>query len=171
MGQNREASPPATRTRSEHRGHRLNRSWHEALDGRRIPLAGLLAALVTASVNTGLREVGERWLDVPPDQAVLSLTVVLTATVGSVFLASLALALLGGTQARPFTIFRRLAAVAFLLASAAAVLAYLGWLPGVPTLTYATMLVLVGMNAVTAVSCIAFLTTMPRGGTSGAGWS
>lgn len=140
----------------------MNRSWHEPLDGRRIPLAGLLAALVAAGVNVGLREASERWLGVPPDQAVLSLAVVLGATVGGVFLATLILTLLGETQARPFAIFRRLAAVVFLLASAAALLAYLGWLPRVPTVSYATMLVLVGMNAVTTISCIAFLTTLPR---------
>lgn len=99
----------------------------------------------------------------PADQAVLSLTVVLAATAAAICLAALALLLLGATQARPFTILRRITAVTFLLASAAAVLANLGWLPGLGAVSYATMLLLVAMNAVTATVCVAFLTTLPRG--------
>lgn len=117
---------------------------------------------MAAAVNVGIRQAAERWLGVAAGQQVLSLTVLLAATGGTVVLACLALALLGQTQARPFTIFRRLTTVAFLLAGAAALLAYLGWLPGVPTVSYETLLVLVGMNAVTAVCCVAFLTTIPR---------
>lgn len=117
---------------------------------------------MAGAANVGIRQAAERWLDVAAGQQVLSLTVVLAATGGAVLLACVALTLLGQTQARPFSVFRRLAAVAFLLASAAALLAYLGWLPGVRAVSYETMLVMVGMNAVTTVCSVAFLTTIPR---------
>lgn len=122
----------------------------------------MFAMVVAAGVNVGIREAGQRWLGTAEGQRILSLTVILAATCGAVFLGGLSLALLGQTQARPFTIFRRLTGVAFLLAGVAALLAYLGWLPGIESVSYATMLLLIVMNAVTSLCCIAFLTTIPR---------
>jgi len=142
-------------------GAPLNRSWHESLDPRRVPLAGLITAAAAAALNAGVREAAGRWLGIPTDQPVLSLAVVLGATCTGVFLACLALVALGQTQARPFTIFRRLAWIVFLLSSGAALLAYLGWLPRVASLTYGTLLLLVGMNVLTTACCVGFLTTMP----------
>jgi hypothetical protein len=140
----------------------VNRSWNEPFDGRRVPLAALLAAVIAAGVNLGLREAGDRWLGVPKDQAVLSLISVLAATLVGVFAATLAITVLGQTQARPFSAFRRLAAIVFLISCIGPLLAFAGWLPGVDTLSTATMLLLLAMNAATTVVCVAVLGSMPR---------
>jgi hypothetical protein len=113
-------------------------------------------------VNLALREAGERWLDVPSDQPVLSMTSVIAATVAGVFLACLAIAALGHTQARPFTIFRRLAGWVFLLSCVGPLLAFAGWLPLVDRLSAASMALLIGMNAATTIVCIAVFSTIPR---------
>jgi hypothetical protein len=140
----------------------MNRTWHEPFDGRRVPLAALLAALVAVGVNLGLREVGDRWLDVQKDQTVLSLMSVIASTLVGVLAASLAIAVLGQTQARPFTVFRRLAIVVFLLSCIGPLLAFAGWLPSVDATSLATTLLLLAMNAATTVTCVALLSTMPR---------
>ena len=146
------------------------RTWHEPIAGTRIPLAGLLSAAVAAGVNLGILFAGRRWLDVPTDLPVLSPTVVVVATCGAALLGSLVLGLLGQTQARPFTIFRRVTAAGFVVASGAAVALYLGWLPKLEPISSVVLLVLVGMNAVTAIACVAFLTTMPRARVYGGGF-
>jgi|GEM_PF-2760814 len=144
------------------KGERPIRTWHEPIAGSRIPLAGLLSAIVATGANLGLLFAGRRWLEVPTDLPVLSPTVVIAVTCGTVFLGSLVLGLLGQTQARPFTIFRRLTAAGFVVACAVAVVLYLGWLPALQPVSYVILFVLVGMNAVTALVTVAFLTTMPR---------
>jgi hypothetical protein len=140
----------------------MNRSWHEPFDGRRVPLAALLAAVIAVGVNLGLREAGDLWLGVPKDQPVLSLVSVVAATLVAVFAASVAITFLGQTQPRPFTAFRRLAAIVFLISCVGPLLAFAGWLPGVDTVSTATMALLLGMNAATAVICVVILGTMPR---------
>lgn len=145
------------------RGWKQIRTWHEPIANRRIPLAGVLGAVVATAVNVGVLLAARRWLGVPADESVLSMTVVVAATCGAAFVGSLVLGVLGQTQARPFTVFRRVAAVAFLVACAAAVLLYLGWLPRLGPISSVELYVVVGMNTVTAVTCVAFLTTMPRG--------
>lgn len=140
----------------------MNRSWNEPFDGRRIPLAGLLAAVVAVGVNLGLRETGERWLGVPADQPVLSLVSVVAATLIGVFMAGMAITVLGHTQPRPFMMFRRLGVIVLLVSCIGPLLGFAGWLPGVDTLSSTTMLLLLGMNAATTVVCVAMMTTMPR---------
>jgi len=140
----------------------MNRSWNEPFDGRRVPLAGLVAAIIAVGVNLALREMGERWLGIPPDQPVLSMTSVIAATVAGVFLACLAILALGHTQARPFTIFRRLAGIVFLLSCLGPLLAFAGWLPSVDKLSTSTMALLIGMNAATTIVCVVVFTTIPR---------
>jgi hypothetical protein len=140
----------------------MNRSWNEPFDGRRVPLAALLAAVIAVGVNLGLREAGDLWLGAPKDQPVLSLVSVLAATLVAVFGATLAITMLGQTQARPFTAFRKLAAIVFVISCVGPLLAFAGWLPGVEALSTATMLLLLAMNAATAVVCVAVLGTLPR---------
>ena len=152
------------------RGWGQIRTWHEPIAGRRIPLAGVLGAVVATAVNVGVLLAARRWFGIPADASVLSITVVAAATCGAAFVGSLVLAVLGQTQARPFTVFRRVAVAAFLVACAAAVLLYLGWLPRLGPVSAVELYVLLGMNTVTAVACVAFLTTMPRGRSYGGGF-
>ena len=56
-----------------------------------------------------------------------------------------------------------LALIVFLLSCLGPVLARLGWLPHVPQTDGDTFLVMMLMNAATAIILVAFLTTMPRG--------
>jgi len=140
----------------------VNRTWNEPFDGRRVLPAGLLTAVTATGANLGLREAGERWFDVPPDQPALSLVAAIAATLVGVFAACLVVAFLGSTQARPFTIFRRFAGIAFLVSCAGPLLGYAGWIPGMDPLSLSTMVLLLCMNTVTTVASIAFLPTMPR---------
>ena len=122
----------------------------------------MLAAAVATGVNLGVLFAARRWLGVDPAEPPLSVTLVATATCGAMILGALVLAFLGQTQARPFTIFRRLAAVGFVLVGAAAVLAYLGWLPSLAPVSSTVLFVMVGMDAVAAVTAVGFFTTLPR---------
>ena len=141
----------------------MQRVWHQPMDFRRVAPAGALAAVVAVAVDLGIRAAGERWLDVAPGQSILSTrSIVITAVVAAA-VAALLLAVLGRTQARPFSTFRLLALIVFLLSCLGPVLARLGWLPHVPQTDGDTFLVMMLMNAATAIILVAFLTTMPRG--------
>jgi len=139
----------------------MQRVWHQPMNVRRLPLAALLSAVVAIAADIGIRAAGEHWLDVPPDQSYLSTTVIVVTVVAATLLATIVLALLGQTQARPFSVFRLLALVVFLLACVGPLLARLGWLPGTQ-INGDTFLVLMLMNAATAIVIVAFLTTLPR---------
>ena len=65
--------------------------WHEPIDTRRLPIAGLLAAVIAVGINIGLREAGRRWLSVPAAESLLSLLWLSVVTVGAVVVATLAM--------------------------------------------------------------------------------
>jgi hypothetical protein len=136
--------------------------WHEPIDTRRLPLAGLFAAVVALGVNLGLREVGRRWLEVPTDERLLSPLSISVTTLAAVALATIGLAALAHTQARPFSVFRSLAALALLVSCIGPLLARVGWIPNVATITTATMTIMLVMHIATAAIIVAFLTTLPR---------
>jgi hypothetical protein len=136
--------------------------WHEPIDTRRLPLAGLLAAVVAVGVNIGLREAGRRWLKVPVDEPLLSLVCIGAVTAGAVLLATLGMGALAHTQARPFTVFRSFAGVVLLATCAAPLLARTGWIAAIGPVSTHTMAVMLLMHLVTAAVIVAFLTTLPR---------
>jgi hypothetical protein len=129
----------------------------------RLPLAAIIAAAVAVGINLGVRAAGIRWMDVPADPSILSLRSVIIATLAGVLVATVCLYFLAHTQARPFSAFRVVVGVVFLASCLPPVVARFGWLPRVPAVDTATMLVLIGMNAATCVVVLATLTTFPRG--------
>jgi hypothetical protein len=137
--------------------------WHEPIDTRRIPLAGFLAAFVSLAVNVAAREAGVRLLDVPPDLAILSPLSVSVTTAAAVLIATISLAALANTQARPFSVLRTLTGTVFLLSCAGPLAARAGLLPHVPHIDTTTMGLMIGMHAATALFIVVFLTTLPRG--------
>lgn len=139
----------------------MQRVWHQPMNVRRLPLAALLSALVAGAVDIGIRKAGELWLHVPSGQSVLSTSAILVTVVAATVIATVVLALLGQTQARPFSMFRGLALVVFLLSCLGPLMARLGWLPG-DQIDGDTFLVLMLMNVATAVVVVTFLTTLPR---------
>jgi hypothetical protein len=156
--------------RTPARREMMQRAWYQPMNPRRLPLAGVIGAAVAVAADLGIREAGERWLDVPPEQSVLSTTSIVVATVVAAFPATVLLAVLGQTQARPFSVFRRLALVVFLVSCLGPLFARLGWLPNVPQIDGDTFLVLMLMNVATAIILVTFLTTLPRRRESGAGY-
>jgi undecaprenyl pyrophosphate phosphatase UppP len=136
--------------------------WHEPMDARRLPLAGVLAAILAVGVNAGVRQAGRHWLQVPPGEPALSLLRIISTSLAAVVVATLALGVLSRTQARPFSVFRTLSAVVLLASCAVPLIARLGWLPGVSRLSTATMTTLLLMHLASAAVIVAFLTTLPR---------
>lgn len=136
--------------------------WHEPIDTRWIPLAALIAAVIALAVNIALREVGRQWLDVPADERLLTLLSISITTLAAVAFGAVGLAALAQTQARPFSVFRALAGVVLLVSCVGPLVARLGWIPGVESITTPTMLLMLLMHIATTVVIVAFLTTLPR---------
>jgi drug/metabolite transporter (DMT)-like permease len=136
--------------------------WHEPIDTRRLPLAGLLAALIAAGVNIGLREAGRRWLNVPANEPLLSLFWVSVVTVGAVIAATLGMGAFAHTQARPFTVFRGFAGVVLLASCAGPLLARTGWVAAIGRVSTHTMAVMLLMHLLSAAVIVIVLTTLPR---------
>jgi hypothetical protein len=136
--------------------------WHEPIDTRRLPLAGLLAAAVAIGVNVALREAGRRWLKVPADEPLLSLVLIGALTAAAALVGTLGMAVFAHTQARPFTVFRAFAGVVLLVSCAGPLLARTGWIHTIGPTTTPTMAVMLLLHLVTTAVIVAFLTTLPR---------
>jgi hypothetical protein len=136
--------------------------WHEPIDMRRLPLAGLVATAVAVGINIGLREVGRRWLKVPADEPLLSLGSISVITAGAVVVAALGMGALARTQARPFTAFRAVAGVVVLVSCAGPLLARTGWIAAIGPVTTPTMAVMLAMHLITTAVIVIFFTTLPR---------
>jgi hypothetical protein len=138
--------------------------WHEPIDTRRLPLAGMLAAVVALGLNVGLSEVGRRWLDVPKDEQLLSLVSIRVTTVAAVAVAAFGLGALAHTQARPFSAFRSLAAIVLLISCIGPLAARAGWIPDIATISTPAMTIMLVMHVATTAVIVAFFTTLPRAG-------
>jgi hypothetical protein len=136
--------------------------WHEPIDLRRLPLAGLLAAVIAVGINIGLREAGRRWLGVPASEPLLSLFWVSAVTAGAVVSAILCMGLLAHTQARPFTAFRGFAGVVLLASCAGPLLARSGWIKVFGHVSTHTMAVMLLMHLLSAAVIVILLCTLPR---------
>jgi drug/metabolite transporter (DMT)-like permease len=136
--------------------------WHEPIDTRRLPLAGLLAALIAVGVNIALREAGRHWLNVPASEHLLSLLWVSVVTVGAVVVATLGMELFAHTQARPVTVFRGFAGVVLLASCAGPLLARSGWIAAIGHVSTHTMAVMLLMHLLSAAVIVILLTTLPR---------
>jgi hypothetical protein len=136
--------------------------WHEPIDLRRLPLAGMLAAVIAAGINIGLREAGRRWLGVPAAEPLLSLFWVSAVTVGAVVLAMLGMGVLAHTQARPFTVFRGFAGVVLLASCAGPLLARSGWIKLFGHVSTHTMAIMLLMHLLSAAVIVILLCTLPR---------
>ena len=136
--------------------------WHEPIDARRLPLAGLLATVVALGLNIGIREAGRRWLSVPADEPLLSLFLIAAVTVGAVVVATLFMGVLAHTQARPFTVFRAFAGLVVLASCAGPLIARTGWVTALGHTKTPTMAAMLLMHLITAAVIVLFLTTLPR---------
>jgi len=136
--------------------------WHEPIDTRRLPIAGLLAAAIAVGINIGLRESGQRWLSVPAAEPLLSLWWVSVVTVGAVIAGTLAMGALAHTQARPFTVFRGFAGVVLLASCAGPLLARSGWITAIGHVSTHTMTIMLLMHLLSAAVIVILLTTLPR---------
>lgn len=136
--------------------------WHEPIDTRRLPLAGLLAALIAVGVNIGVREAGRRWLNVPANEPLLSVFWVSVVTVGAVVAATLGMGAFAHTQARPFTVFRGFAGVVLLASCAGPLLARSGWIAAIGQVSTHTMAVMLLMHLLSTAVIVILLTTLPR---------
>jgi hypothetical protein len=137
-------------------------AWHEPIDVSRLPLAGMLAAVVGVGINIALCEAGILWFDVPSSQNVLSLIVVSAATVVAVIVAALVLAFFAHTQARPFSLFKGFVALMLIISFAAPLIVWAGWIPSLQAPETATVSLLAIMHVTTAIVILAFFTTIPR---------
>jgi Family of unknown function (DUF6069) len=136
--------------------------WHEPIDTRRLPVAGLLATVVAVGVNLGLREAGRRWLKVPAGEPLLSPVSISVVTAAAAVIGTLGMGVLAHTQARPFRVFRGFAGVVLLVSCAGPLLARTSWIAAIGPVTTPTMAAMLLMHLVSAAVIVIFLTTLPR---------
>lgn len=136
--------------------------WCEPIDVRRIPLATLIAIVVAFAVDVGILEAGQRWLDVPAEEPLLSLVAIGVAVLVAAVLAGLGLVVLAGTQARPLSTFRSATTCAVVISCMAPLLARAGWIAGDSPISTPTMTIMLLMHVATGAVFALFLTSLPR---------
>jgi hypothetical protein len=132
----------------------------ERFSGRRLVVAAVLALLVALVVNLLFRTIAVK-LGASPHNVLSTWSVVIT-TGFAVVAGALGMAMLARGAARPYTAFRRLAVVVFVLSLAGPLAARFGLAPGAPSVHTGTWLTLLLMNAGTTAAVVGFMTTMPR---------
>jgi hypothetical protein len=127
---------------------------------QKLPAAAALALAGSLLANFILRTLALK-LSVPATNVLSPWSIVITTCV-AVISATIGLIVLANGAARPYSAFRRLAVLVFLLSLAGPLAARFGLAPGAPRVTTGTLLVLVLMNAATVAIVVVCLTTIPR---------